>query len=496
MEKWNCFFTNDKHAKIICNTAIGVMLFIVAYIIMINAHWTVGDDWLFLLTTAIGKNFTYPIGMGRFYPLANYDYNILNYIPYGYSVNAHFMINVISFFLTIFSLTVLLKNDYGEKAGHRYINTFFIIAFPILLLHIIHVFINIVYPERLMCLTLVLFMLCYKKALESKKAWYYVTAFLLAVFTSYSKEPAIGLFCIIAVVNLIFNYKGMGKKERVFYASLILNAMIFIILWYLLSYRWVEKNNFYGGWNGEISFLTKLGIFGKCLMLIPLFILSGVRGYKFLFKKDRSMLYYDSLMFAGVGYAIVMLCLPLIPFPYYYIPAHLLMLPGFIHWMHKLLINKKKYPVISIILVFLLAAGYSSNYVIESIDWHYQSSITTDEGVSKIDWYLKDGRRVIWLKDDKKEDGGFSKTIFEGYLKYYNTKDLGKKMFVAEEDIAHDYVSAIEEGDNGEVDKNAIYISSYNNLPEHNKRYAGFVPTSTIVYYWKQTFTSFVYKGE
>jgi hypothetical protein len=490
---------NMDKSKIICRTAVGLMLLVVFYVIMINAHWTLGDDIQILNTTAIGKHFHFWIGRGRFPPLGNYDFNILNYIPYGYTVNAHFMINALCFTLTILTLAVLFKNKQNEKAEHRYINAFFLVTFPAMLSDSVQVFVDVIYPERLMCLTLALFMLWYKKALESKKTGYYMLAFLAAAFTTYCKEPIFGALLIIVFVNLIFSRKGdekPDKKERIFYFSLILNAIVFLILWYFLSYRGVEPDEMYGqDLVIEHAMLRKGLFFVKCYIFIPMFLLGGFRAYQVLFKKDRTSLYYDSLLFSGIGYTIAMLCFHFSVLTYYYIPAFMLMLPGFVHWVNEWFVCKKKSGYIVLIALFLLAVGWAPIRMTKSVSRHYTTAFITNNGIRKLDQYLDNGRRVVWLNEPEVityVHQGEGK--IETFLNYLHTKDIGKKPFVTAEDRTYSYSDVIEDGSvDDEVDENVVYISFRSDLPVHDKRFANFVPVFEIDS-WEKIFTAYALK--
>jgi hypothetical protein len=117
------------------------------------------------------------------------------------------------------------------------------------------------------------------------------------------------------------------------------------------------------------------------------------------------------------------------------------------------------------------------------------------ENVLKICYYLEEDKRIIWLDNEREKGEAFLEKILEEYVRYYNIKDLNKKMFIAETDIPTGDFDVIEDGLSGdEVDENALYISAYDNLSERDKRFAGFSPALTITFNWGQKYTAYIFK--
>jgi hypothetical protein len=74
-------------------------------------------------------------------------------------------------------------------------------------------------------------------ALETDKTKYYIIAIFSAAYASYCKEPVFGVFLIIAMTNCLFKFNTASKKEKNFYASLVINGVIFLVTYYFLSFK-------------------------------------------------------------------------------------------------------------------------------------------------------------------------------------------------------------------------------------------------------------------
>jgi hypothetical protein len=135
-----------------------------------------------------------------------------------------------------------------------------------------------------------------------------------------------------------------------------------------------------------------------------------------------------------------------------------------------------------------------SKDAINLIIWHYRSAITLTENMQKISGYLSENRRIIWLDD------GYNNAVIqyvEDFLNYLNTKDLGKKPFIANSDITKKYTDAIEIASiDDEIDPQAIYIFEQGDLPDRDKRYADFAPVLEVNWLDWRIRIGYSFKGE
>jgi hypothetical protein len=226
-----------------------------------------------------------------------------------------------------------------------------------------------------------------------------------------------------------------------------------------------------------IKVMVKYGLF------IPAFVLGAIRAYQVLFKKDKSVLFYDSLLFAGIGYACAILYFGF-ESRYYYIPAHILILPSFAYWAKSLYANRQKFLFAVLILSCLMMTAVMSISAVQVFQWHYRVSVQLEENIRKLDEYIKEDKRIVWFDDRYRIKR--HKYEVEVFLNYLNTNGLGRKPYIKEKDI-QEFNSVIEDcKQDDDIDRSVIYISGYDDLPVRDKRFAGFVPVGKIPNLWAE----------
>jgi hypothetical protein len=301
------------------------------------------------------------------------------------------------------------------------------------------VFMSLVYPEAQLIMLFSAFMLMYYKALETDRIKYYVTAFLTAIYSSYCKEPVFGAFLVIALGNHIFKYGKETKREKIFYMSLIANAIMFIIVYYFLSYK--NASGFYG------TGILRLGVFKFLIqviaenpMVIIMFFFCFIRLYFILLRKDREHLYYDTLLFAGTAYICAYFFLGFTG-AYYYLPAIVLFLPSFVYWVKYLYIKKVVY---SLCLFFMLIPIYIFNwgYTKNTIKDIYKSRHEFMPYVTELISLHNNGKEFIWYESDNSildytywiAARNWRKHVENAFLNYLN-KTEEHEFFIVKKDL-------------------------------------------------------------
>jgi hypothetical protein len=198
---------------------------------------------------------------------------------------------------------------------------------------------RLIFPEAQEIMFFSIFMYMYYRALETDKKKYYIAALAAVVYNSYCKEPVFGAFLVVAVSNLLFGYKKQSKREKIFYMALVVNAVLFVVMYYLISFRNTAK--FYSEGRTTINGLRFIGsILSETPMLTVMMIFGLFRFGAVIIKKERYHLYYDNLLFAGISYAFAYILLHLNG-SYYFLPSIILFLPSLVYWI-KYLYNAKK----------------------------------------------------------------------------------------------------------------------------------------------------------
>ncbi|MDR2639520.1 MAG: hypothetical protein LBC09_06780, partial [Helicobacteraceae bacterium] len=286
------YFNNEKTALLIYRAAIAVLIICAAYGIMVSAGFTFNQEGRFHIPISLDDFFLYhaPRSDGRFFPLANTDYNLLWFLPYGFSAQGFYFINLITFIATIWAMVYLIAQSDRDKTTSRYINAFLLIVILLSLNRSIRAFMEIIYPERLLAITIVAFMIVYKKALDSDKIAWFAVALLTAVYATYQKELVFGIFVVFAVFSLLFIPKT--KKQTLFNIALIINGAVFLLIYYFTTIVIMEHS--YGSDRASYEPSEYAAFFAQNWLIIILFVFSAIRGWYLIAKKDRSRLFYDA----------------------------------------------------------------------------------------------------------------------------------------------------------------------------------------------------------
>jgi len=404
------FFYNNSLSQFISGKKLLIFLIVIAvlycYFIMFRANWTFGDEHMFIYLTAANKYipFSRTIFSGRFFPLGCIHYNLPLFvyrclgINTGLPVEVHFMVNVVFFIITFLFLYLLInKIKPFENNEYCVFNLFFISTLFLLGRQLTTVFLNLVFPEVSIIMLFSIFMLMYYKALETDRIKYYVAALLTVIYSSYCKEPVFGVFLVIALFNFIFKYNKLAKQEKIFYMALVANAVIFLVLYYYLSYR--NTTDFYG------TGIMKPELFGYLYtvvsqepIIVVIFPFCLVRLYFIILKKDREHLYYDSLLFAGTAYICAHFLLKFSS-GYYFSPAVFLFIPSLVYWIKYLYNNRI---VFSLCLLFILLPIYAFNWTgtKASVKSIYKSRQEFMPYVSDLLSLYNDDIKFIWYESD------------------------------------------------------------------------------------------------
>ena len=305
------------------------------YLIINDAQWVFSDEHEWWVSTAIGKFevLSAHVGGGRFVPLGHYDFNFLTLLFDKPSALVHYIWVALSFLVYIFVLSLffykvtkqITKNDSNLVFAMA---ALFLVIFNT---NIVRLFMSIIFPERILVVCLALFMLFSYLAEIKNKTLYYVLAFLTAVYATYCKEPVSSIFVVIGCLNLMFNYKNLTLKQKVFYSGLLFNGILYITLYYFLVY--VQSTSFYSsGSDKSLSYFEVTKILLKSAPIYWLFFAVAIyRGICVLFLKQRQYLFFDGLLFASIAYFLAYVAIKFYQ-PYYIYPGIVLAVPAIFYW--------------------------------------------------------------------------------------------------------------------------------------------------------------------
>lgn len=400
------------------------------FFILNNANWMWGDDVEWLTTTAIGKiepmsNHAGPAG--RFWPLGHYDFNILTFIKGGNTPLAHYILITISFLILGASSTILYKHIIKDsQATDKYRNWIIVFCVSFLVLKVYPLFIAVAFPERIISVLLTIFILSYYCFLKTDKLIYSIITLFSAIYISYCKEPISIVIFIFALTNILFGYKTLTKNQKILHFLLCFNLIVFTVLYYFIVYR--NESSFYYQ-QPVFNSMSYISIFIKVLrshkILILIYLIFVLRVYSFFIMHDRKSLFYDSMLFSGILYSVILIFLKL-HFSHYYFPIIVLCMPSLICYslqlfkipldlfksvrMRKLVcLNKRREEIVLIVLFisFVTILFYSIKYV----KANQRTRIECYSGTAQFVDYISNGYELIWYRNPLQEKSPLSSII-------------------------------------------------------------------------------------
>ncbi len=341
------FISYKKYVCNFCYFSIAFVGVLAVYFILHNANWMCGDDLEWIRTTAIGKiePMACHVGQGRFTPLGHYDSNLTVLIPYGYTAFVHYVLVAIYFLLaSIFFLKTINKIVPN-------LNVCLLLAIYSLFVYVsLEIFIFIVYSEKVVLTGLAFFMYTIQK-IQEKASWLLTILLCVVVaYITYAKEPVFGAFVVFSLLNFIFRRKEQNCKEKTVCYFCLLNALVFVLLYYSLVY--LHSDKFYNQGRVQLNYFQNIVVAIRnqpCLSIIFVLFIYKIFGIL----KTKVMSYSDIFLFMAVSYCMAYFVLKLND-AYYFIPAIMLALPSICKFLNGLLNLKfAKYPVYLLLCLLL-----------------------------------------------------------------------------------------------------------------------------------------------
>lgn len=324
-----------------------------SYFIVHNAHWIIGDDFIIIRRTGIGKPFKFSdtIGPenGRFFPFAYLAYDLL-LLPFSGKISpkCHYALQAVFFAVFVISFALLflkLNKNQSEPSKH------FIALLSTSLCVIV------VYPLFLVCYTtswcmyaLLSLLLLFSYSFYENQKWVYgILALLCYNYCCYCLEVFFVLPLSIGVIALVFQ-KNKSVKEKTFDWLLVASAILYLVLYLVLVFPHIETA--YDGSHGESVGVLKNAIrmMKEQKILVLAFIVLLYRIFEILNKK-ASWNYHDTMILAAGAYCCGCFLLKLNWTLYYNVPL-LVCLPSFIYYLYYYLGEKSTILILVALLLF------------------------------------------------------------------------------------------------------------------------------------------------
>jgi hypothetical protein len=363
---------------------------------------------------------------------------------------SNYFLNSLLFAILILIMALNLDFKYKQQVSHLYLKLFLLISMPFVFNNMFSIFSVITLSELEVILFSTLFLFFYKKINEQDRL-------------SLSQTDTSFFF---------FNFKAMTREDKIFNCSLILNAIIFLVLYYFLSYSVAIKLYKGAGFNFlDISLLKRISPFLENPILIVMVIFCFFRLYFVLFKKDIKHVFYDSVLFASAGFIAAYEILGIFD-RRYFAPAIVIFIPVISFWLCNFYDSKKYFLVgtLCLLMAFLSFANIIETKVI--FKKGYSDGYTTVYNILKIDRFSSSDHIIyIHVKMPFGYGLGYLIKTFE-YVngRFFETKYMdetenkSRKTWFVEDLITLDF-----------ADKNAIYFFPSDDLSEINKNFKEFI---------------------
>ncbi len=327
---------------------------ILAFFILYNAGWIIGDDAIVISHTGWGHFFnpadTVTPSAGRFYPLAYIIYNILPIFQL-YSVNAHFGLHMLTFILfCVVSLWICYKAVNTKQLTWQDA----VLVFSAAVVCIARAYCNFLdaYSTIWVDYTLVMvWALCCYYVHKNQSLTAMIVGLLSVSWLTYCLETNFVFPLTYGIIGLLFMWKNSSKLEKVYHWSLVGVGVIFLLLYFFICFLHIEEA--YDGAHGsEVTIIgnaIKMFIAQKVLWIV-LFLVCW-RAYYIIVKKDKFE-FWDTMLLTGCAYCCGCAVMKL-NWVLYYSLASLFMVPTIVHYMHRYLGSKWAWIVMLALALFM-----------------------------------------------------------------------------------------------------------------------------------------------
>lgn len=327
---------------------------VLAFFIMYNAGWVIGDDAIVVSHTG-WKHFFSPADTtnpqaGRFYPLAYVIYNILP-ICNLCSANAHFALQTIVFIIfCVASFWACYKAV--ETAQFTWQDG--ILIFSAAVICIARAYNNFLYAYSTVWVNYALvsiWSLCcyYVHTSQSKTAL--IIGLLSVIYLTFCVETNFIFPLSYGVIGLLGTWKKSSKLEKIYLWSLVCVAVIFLALYFFICFLHIEAA--YDGAHGQ-----DITIFGNAIkmfiaqkVLWVVLILVCWRAFRIFVKKD-AFEFWDTMLLTGCGYCCGCAIMKL-NWVLYYSLASIFMVPAVVHYLREWIGAKWAWLVVLALALFM-----------------------------------------------------------------------------------------------------------------------------------------------
>lgn len=340
----------------------------ISFYIVLNAEWILGDDKQSMLTTGSGI----PLPMlseligggivnGRFCPMAYQEYNLLTLIPCGYTPLAHYIFNTFFFiFLSFLSIIFLRSIQKYYFRSNSIILPILTYLFLFVGCTVLTSFLDVIYVAKTTSVLYLLVFFLIFLHIKRNKSKYLFYSLPIVLWLTFSSETLFSSFFVIGATLLVFNYKNNSKALNRYAFFLIFDAIFYIVLYTIIVLPYAKAN--YSSIPNDHFYLDLLRWTPHAALIL---VLSLIRLYYIVIKKDTTRIYLDSILFGGAVLSIANIVLKLST-PYYYIGIMIFLMPSILYWGNYFYINKRRvfYAICAIMFLMFIRPIHIFPYLI------------------------------------------------------------------------------------------------------------------------------------
>ncbi len=370
---------------------IAILTGVLAFFIMYNAGWIVGDDAIVISHTGWGHFFnpsdTVAPSAGRFFPLAYVVYNILPLLGLT-SVNAHFALHTLVFIL--FS-SVSFWAAYKAIDAQKLTWQGYVLVLSAGLVCIARAYNNFLdaYSTIWMDYTLIMiWALCSYYVHKNQSITAVVIGLLCVIYMTFCIETNFVFPLVYGIIGLLFTRKKSTKLEKIYLWSLIGIGIIFLLLYFFICFLHIEEA--YDGSHGtEDTIITNaLKMFMAQKVLWVVLGLVCWRAYRIIAKQEEFE-FWDTILLTGCAYCCGCAIMKL-NWVLYYSLASLFMIPSIVYYLHKYFSSRWAW-------VIMLALGlFTFRKVPSYIKTNQKDRHESAKTMTILSLEYKDGNALYW----------------------------------------------------------------------------------------------------
>ena len=407
--------------------------------VMYDANLIFGDEHTFLTNICQGiyRPFTMASrSVGRFTPFTHWDCNLvllLKFLPKEHYVTAMYVLNALCLLISLFLFSRLVKTAVAGSGRWSAVSIYGLaLATMVLTPDFMRVFWHNVFPESRLMFLFLGFAIAFRRAVENDSWKSAIVAFLLIAIAIGYKETWLVICLGFVGTYLLWGCGAVHRHERIYIVlgwgvlrrcgRVLAITLVAMVIGYVLFYKFWWVSGIHKSYTDgrTLTLANCLSFYLTNPVLVVAVALACFRLFVMLFKRDRRHLFWDAMLFSGIGFALSYAAIGLRS-KYYIAPAYVFLIPALAYWLGR--ISDRR-------CLFILTMVSSATYLLwSSPKIIRQWEVIHDNRLSNVPFVKdlasnKSIRKVYYFlpKNGLYEDA--SQTVFKKYYTYAGGTNL------------------------------------------------------------------------